>query len=225
MQGTRRAIFLRGLFKPSALCYTARKERCGTEENGMEAKELLRVLHTAERLKDETRHCYTSGGRHESVAEHSWRLALTALFLRDEFPALDMDRVIRMCLIHDLGECFTGDIPSFLKSGGDEERERSALETWVASLPAPYSVELKTLYAEMDALETDEARLYKALDKLEAVIQHNESDIATWLPREYELNLTYADENVAFSDYLKRLREEIRRETRNKIAAAEHNRQ
>ena len=191
----------------------------------MEAKELLRVLHTAERLKDETRHCYTAGGRHESVAEHSWRLALTALFLRDEFPALDMDRVIRMCLIHDLGECFTGDIPSFLKSGGDEERERSALETWVASLPAPYSVELKTLYAEMDALETDEARLYKALDKLEAVIQHNESDIATWLPREYELNLTYADENVAFSDYLKRLREEVRRETRNKIAAAEHNRQ
>ena len=190
-----------------------------------EAKELLRVLHTAERLKDETRHCYTSGGRRESVAEHSWRLALTALFLRDEFPALDMDRVIRMCLIHDLGECFTGDIPSFLKSGGDEERERSALETWVASLPAPYSVELKTLYAEMDALETDEARLYKALDKLEAVIQHNESDIATWLPREYELNLTYADENVAFSDYLKRLREEIRRETRDKIAAAEHNRQ
>lgn len=191
----------------------------------MEAKELLRVLHTAERLKDETRHCYTSGGRHESVAEHSWRLALTALFLRDEFPALDIDRVIRMCLIHDLGECFTGDIPSFLKSGGDEERERSALEAWVASLPAPYSVELKTLYAEMDALETDEARLYKALDKLEAVIQHNESDIATWLPREYELNLTYADENVAFSDYLKRLREEIRRETRDKIAAAEHNRQ
>lgn len=191
----------------------------------MEAMELLRVLHTAERLKDETRHCYTSGGRHESVAEHSWRLALTALFLRDEFPALDIDRVIRMCLIHDLGECFTGDIPSFLKSGGDEERERSALETWVASLPAPYSVELKALYAEMDALETDEARLYKALDKLEAVIQHNESDIATWLPREYELNLTYADENVAFSDYLKRLREEVRRETRDKIAAAEHNRQ
>jgi len=225
MQGTRRGIFPRGLFKPDAPCYTARKERCETEENDMEAKELLRVLHTAERLKDETRHCYTSGGRHESVAEHSWRLALTALFLRDEFPALDMDRVIRMCLIHDLGECFTGDIPSFLKSGGDEERERTALETWVASLPAPYNEELKALYAEMDALETDEAKLYKALDKLEAVIQHNESDIATWLPREYELNLTYADENVAFSDYLKRLREEVRRETRDKIAAAEHSRQ
>ena len=191
----------------------------------MKPEELLEILHTAERLKDVTRHSYTSGGRHESVAEHSWRITLMAFLLRDEFPELDMDKVLRMCLIHDLGECFTGDIPSFLKSGGDEERERSALETWVASLPAPYSVELKTLYAEMDALETDEARLYKALDKLEAVIQHNESDIATWLPREYELNLTYADENVAFSDYLKRLREEVRRETRDKIAAAEHNRQ
>ncbi len=191
----------------------------------MKPEELLQVLHTAEKLKDTTRHCDTSGGRRESVAEHSWRLALMAFLLRDEFPALDMDRVLRMCLIHDLGECFTGDIPSFLKSGGDEERERSTLETWVASLPAPYSAELKTLYAEMDALETDEAKLYKALDKLEAVIQHNESDIATWLPREYELNLTYADENVAFSDYLKRLREEVRRETRDKIAAAEHNRQ
>ena len=187
----------------------------------MEAKELLRVLHTAERLKDETRHCYTSGGRRESVAEHSWRLALTALFLRDEFPALDMDRVIRMCLIHDLGECFTGDIPSFLKSGGDEERERSALETWVASLPAPYSVELKTLYAEMDALETPEAKLYKALDKLEAVIQHNESDIRSWEPLEYDLNRTYAYDAVAFSPYLTKLREAVREDTEEKIKAAE----
>ena len=187
----------------------------------MEAGELLRVLHTAERLKDETRHCYTSGGRHESVAEHSWRLALTALFLRDEFSALDMDKVIRMCLIHDLGECFTGDIPTFLKSAGDEKREQAALSEWVASLPAPYDAELKALYAEMDAQETDEAKLYKALDKLEAVIQHNESDISTWLPREYELNLTYADESVAFSGYLTALREVIRQETKDKIAAAE----
>ena len=187
----------------------------------MEAGELLRVLHTTERLKDETRHCYTSGGRHESVAEHSWRLALTALFLRDEFSALDMDKVIRMCLIHDLGECFTGDIPTFLKSDGDEKREQAVLSEWVASLPAPYDAELKALYAEMDALETDEAKIYKALDKLEAVIQHNESDISTWLPREYELNLTYADESVAFSGYLTTLREVIRQETKDKIAAAE----
>ena len=184
----------------------------------MEVRALLDVLHIAERLKDELRHCETSRGRRESVAEHSWRIALMALFMQDEFPELDINKVIRMCLIHDLGECFTGDIPSFLKSGGDEERERSALETWVASLPAPYSVELKTLYAEMDALETDEARLYKALDKLEAVISHNESDISTWEDHEYDLQLTYGEQNVAFSPYLTALRQAVRQESLDKIA-------
>ena len=82
----------------------------------MKPVELLEILHTAERLKDVTRHSYTSGGRHESVAEHSWRITLMAFLLRDEFPELDMDKVLRMCLIHDLGECFTGDIPAFDKT-------------------------------------------------------------------------------------------------------------
>lgn len=82
----------------------------------MEPEKLLEALHTAEKLKDTTRHCYTSKGRHESVAEHSWRIALMAFWLRDEFPQADMDKVIRMCLIHDLGECFTGDIPAFDKT-------------------------------------------------------------------------------------------------------------
>ena len=186
----------------------------------MRPTDLLQVLHTAEKLKDTTRHCDTSGGRRESVAEHSWRLTLMAFFLRDEFPALDMDKVLRMCLVHDLGECFTGDIPSFLKTAADTEREDILLERWVRGLPAPYCTELTALYGEMDALETQEARLYKALDKLEAVIQHNEAPISTWLPREYALNMTYADENVAFSPYLTALREAVRDETRAKIEAA-----
>lgn len=186
----------------------------------MRPTDLLQVLHTAEKLKDTTRHCDTSGGRRESVAEHSWRLTLMAFFLRDEFPALDMDKVLRMCLVHDLGECFTGDIPSFLKTAADTEREDTLLERWVRGLPAPYCTELTALYGEMDALETQEARLYKALDKLEAVIQHNEAPISTWLPREYALNMTYADENVAFSPYLTALREAVRDETRAKIEAA-----
>ena len=185
----------------------------------MKPTELLQILHTAERLKDTTRHCDTSGGRRESVAEHSWRLALMAFFLRDEFPELDMDRVVRMCLIHDLGECFTGDIPSFLKTDADTAKEDSLLSRWVTSLPAPYCADMAALYAEMDALETPEAKLYKALDKLEAVIAHNESPISSWLPREYDLNLTYADEHVAFSPSLTALREAVRDETKAKIAA------
>lgn len=183
----------------------------------MNPTELLAILHTAEKLKDTLRHCDTSGGRRESVAEHSWRLALLSFFLRDEFPQLDMDKVMKMCLIHDLGECFTGDIPSFLKTSADTEKEDALLAQWVSSLPKPYCTELAALYAEMDAQETEEARLYKALDKLEAVIQHNEAPLSTWLPREYDLNLTYADENVAFSPYLTELRAVIRRDTEEKI--------
>ena len=124
----------------------------------MEPNKLLDILHTAERLKDTLRHCDTSKGRRESVAEHSWRLALMAFFLRDEFPDTDMDRVIRMCLIHDLGECFTGDIPSFLKTDSDTAREDALLSRWVSTLPAPYNTELAALYAEMDALDTEEKR-------------------------------------------------------------------
>ena len=183
----------------------------------MEVHALLDALHVAERLKDATRHCYTSGGRHESVAEHSWRIALMAFFVRDEFPEADMDKVIRMCLIHDLGEAFTGDIPSFLKTKADETREDDLLEKWVSSLPEPYREEMRSLYAEMNARETLEAKIYKAMDSLEAVIQHNESDLATWTENEYELNLRYGEDKVAFSPYLQRLRAAIREDTAAKI--------
>ena len=83
----------------------------------MRPSELLAALHTVEKLKDTTRHCYTSGGRHESVAEHSWRIALMAFFLRDEFPEADMDKVTRMCLIHDLGERRLFALPDGASSG------------------------------------------------------------------------------------------------------------
>ena len=187
----------------------------------MKPMELLAVLHTAERLKDTTRHCYTSQGRHESVAEHSWRVTLMAYLMRDEFPELDMDKVMQMCLIHDLGECFTGDSPSFEKTAADTAREDGLLARWVTGLPQPYCRDMAALYAEMDALETPEARLYKALDKLEAVISHNESPLDTWLPLEYDLNLTYANDNVAFSPYLTALRQAVRQETEEKVAKGE----
>ena len=65
--------------------------------------------------------------------------------------------------------------------------------------------------------ETLEAKIYKAIDGLEALIQHNISDLSTWISKEYELNKTYADDKVAFSEYLKALREEIRKDTMEKI--------
>ena len=76
----------------------------------MDARTLIEFLDVMERMKDNTRHSWTSGGRHESVAEHSWRTALMALLMKDEFAQADIDKVIRMCLLHDIGEAVTGDI-------------------------------------------------------------------------------------------------------------------
>lgn len=186
----------------------------------MKPRTLLDIMTVAERLKDTTRHCYTSKGRHESVAEHSWMAALMAFFLREEFPEADMDKVIRMCIIHDLGECFTGDIPTFDKTAAHEEREENLLSAWVSTLPQPYRAEMAALYDEMEARETLEAKIYKAIDNLEAVIQHNLSDIATWIPHEYQLNQTYGADKAAFSPYLTALREEMKKDTLRKIEEA-----
>ena len=183
----------------------------------MEPRDLLDILTVAERLKDATRHCYTSGGRHESVAEHCWMMTLMAFLMKEEFPQVDMNKVIRMCIIHDLGEAFTGDIPVFNKTAADEEREEAMLYNWVRSLPKEKADEMMALYQEMEARQTPEAKLYKCIDGLEAVIQHNFSDISTWLPNEYTLNQTYAQDRVGFSPYLTALREEMRKDTLQKI--------
>ena len=140
----------------------------------MNPKTLIQNLAVAERLKDATRHCYTSGGRHESVAEHSWRMTLMAYWVSDEFPEANLEKLFKMCLIHDLGEAFTGDIPSF--------------------------------------------------EKTQALISHNESDLSTWIPLEYDLQMTYGNDKVIFSEYLTQLRDQVREDSKRKIAEEGDNR-
>lgn len=137
--------------------------------------------------------------------------------MKDEFPEVDMDKVIKMCIIHDLREAFTGDIPTFEKTTTNEATEEELLYSWVKSLPENYAKEMLNLYDEMAKRESAEAKVYKAIDSLEALIQHDISDLSTWIPKEYELNKTYADDKVAFSEYLKELREEIRKDTLEKL--------
>ena len=163
----------------------------------MEFDKLLDILNTASRLKDNTRHSWTPKGRRESVAEHSFRLSLFAYFIKDEFPNVNIDKVIKMCLLHDMGEAFTGDIPSFNKTEKDEDAEINALFDWVKSLPDSFKGELMDLYREMLEQKTEEAKLYKALDKLEAAVAHNEADLSTWIDLEYELNPVYVTRNVS----------------------------
>ena len=182
----------------------------------MNSEEYLEILHVAERLKDTPRHCTTTNRRPESVAEHSWRVSLMAMLLRQEFPDVNIDRVVDMCLIHDLGECFTGDIPTFAKTDADRAAEDTLLEQWVASLPQDTAAEFSALFAEMQAQLTQEAKIFRALDKLEALIQHNESPLDTWSENEYALNKTYAFDAAAFSEWLTALRQEILRDTLDK---------
>ena len=142
-----------------------------------------------------------------------------AWLLKEELPDVDMEKVIHMCLLHDLGEAVTGDIPAFEKKEQDSSVERKAVGGLLSMLPGKTGEEAKVLFAEMNALETHEAKVYKALDKLEAVIAHNESDISTWLPLEYELQKTYAAESVKGFPILEKLQEESVKETEQKIIA------
>ena len=187
----------------------------------MQPGALIEFLGVVEKLKCNTRHSWTTSGRRESVAEHSWRLSLFAMLCADEYPDLDMNKVVRMCIIHDLGEAITGDVPSFEKTETNEMTEREAWDQLICMLPTPYAGEFAALYAEMEAKKTPEAKLYKALDNMEAVISHNEASLDTWIPLEYELNLTYGEENAAWSPYTRALRAYLAAQTKQKMQNSE----
>ena len=187
----------------------------------MTPREVINFLNIVGALKINTRHCYTQLDRKESVADHVWRTALIPLLIQNDFPDVDMNKVIKMILIHDLGEAVTGDIPVFAKTQSNEETEEIAIEKLLENLPNDIRSNFKELFLEMSALETKEAKLYKALDNMEAVISHNESPLSTWLPLEYELNLTYGEDKVAFSEWLKELKSGCNEDTRKKIEKGE----
>lgn len=183
----------------------------------MKQDKLIELLHTAEQLKNNLRHSWTSTGRQESVAEHTYRLMVMAYFTQDEFPEADYNKILKMCLFHDWGEAFTGDIPAFHKTREDEMEEARQLSQWLAALPEEYRDELTALFREMEEQQTIESKIYKALDKMECLVQHNEADVSTWLPLEYDLNLVYGKEQTAFSPYMEELRQNINAESIKKL--------
>lgn len=179
--------------------------------------ELLQQMALAEKLKCNLRHSWTSTGRQESVAEHSWRLALLAFYAAGQFPGIDLSKLLLMSLFHDIGEAFTGDIPAFEKTAAHTAIEAREVEQWLSALPDDIRPRLTALLQEYEAQQTQEARLVKALDKMEALIQHNEAPIETWLPLEYQLNFTYGQAQTDGDPYLKGLRAAINAVTREKI--------
>lgn len=183
----------------------------------MDVRMLLDFMSLAEKLKCNTRHSWTSDGRHESVAEHTCRLCIFAWLVKEEFPQLSMDHVMKLCLFHDLGEAVTGDVPCFEKKDCHREAEDEGIKKAASMLPEKYEKELLEMFRELDENKTEEAKLVHALDKMEAVIQHNEAPIDTWIPLEYDLQLKYGQEQAKAFPYLAELRRAVEEDTRRKI--------
>ena len=186
----------------------------------MDYQALLDWMDLAEKLKCNTRHSWTSSGRCESVAEHSFGLGMLAWLVKDEFQECDVNKVMEMCLLHDIGEAVTGDIPSFEKHSSDEEKEKNEIQKLSELLPDKKRHEFMNLMEELWKNETVEAKLAHALDKMEAVIQHNQAPIDTWLSLEYELQLTYGQEEASFHPFLKHLRKIVKEASEAKIEEA-----
>ena len=167
---------------------------------------VIAFLQAAERLKDTLRSGATSGGRRESAAEHSWRLALLALLLDRDLGAVDRLKGLKLCLVHDLGEAISGDTPAVDQrpDDGRATRERADMATLCAPLPADLSADLLALWDEYAAAATPEAKIAKGLDKIETVLQHaigaNDPGF------DYAFNLGYGRERTAALPLLRQIR-------------------
>ena len=179
---------------------------------------VLAFLRAAERLKDTLRSSHTSSGRPESVAEHTWRLCLMAALLRDEFPGIDFSRLIRICVVHDLGEAIRGDIPAIDQdtAAPKSAEERNDLVTLTAPLPPRLRDEILALWDEYEAAATPEAKVAKALDKLETILQHNQGKNPADF--DYEFNLGYGQRYTSGHPLIEAIRVVLDEETRQRAA-------
>ena len=189
--------------------------------NASDLTGFLDFLRGAERLKDTVRSSHTSNGRQESVAEHTWRLCLMALLLHDRFPDVDFSRLVKICIIHDLGEAIGGDIPAPDQSeaGGKAKQERRDLLALLKPLPARQQKEIVDLWDEYETATTAEAQLAKALDKLETILQHTQG--ANPPDFDYLFNLEYGREYTSGTPTIEALREVLDKETRRRANEAQ----
>tara|TARA_Y100001972_G_scaffold119141_1_gene160065 strand:+ start:4210 stop:4770 length:561 start_codon:yes stop_codon:yes gene_type:complete len=180
--------------------------------------DILEFLKNAEKLKDTLRSGYTSSGKQESVAEHTWRLCLMAILFHGQYyPHLDLAKLLKMCLIHDLGEALNGDIPAPEQEGKPSKTvdERADLMEVISPLPNSLQKEIMDLWEDYESASSDEAKLAKALDKLETLIQHNQGKNPHGF--DYAFNLEYGKQYTSFDEIMARLRELIDEETRGKV--------
>ncbi|HEU5304837.1 MAG TPA: HD domain-containing protein [Gemmatimonadales bacterium] len=178
-----------------------------------ELEGVLTFLRAAERLKTVTRSGWTSTGERESVAEHTWRLCLMAMLLYGRTPGIDLARLLKMCLIHDLGEAIGGDVPAPAQQAGTSKagQERADLVELTAPLPQALRREILELWDEYERATSPEARLAKGLDKLETILQHTQGQNPTDF--DYAFNLAYGKQYTAADPLMAALRARLDEET------------
>jgi putative hydrolase of HD superfamily len=185
---------------------------------------LLDFMALAERLKCELRHSWLSNGRQESVAEHSWQMALMAMLMHRHLKMpVELGKTLKMILTHDLVEAEVGDVPFFDRSERKTKkaaRERAAIELIRAKLGGAIGQEVYDLWHEYEAKETAEAKFAGALDHLEVQVQHNLADIRTWTPIEYDLVYTKMDRACAHDPFLAAFCEAVKDQSEAKMRAA-----
>jgi putative hydrolase of HD superfamily len=183
---------------------------------------ILAFLRTAEALKTATRSGWTSAGQRESVAEHTWRLCLMALVLHPSFPDVDFERLIKICIVHDLGEAIGGDVPApeqARRAASKSADERRDLIQLLAPLPADLHDEIEALWDDYETARSPEARLAKALDKLETILQHTQG--ANPPDFDYRFNLGYGRRFTADHPVLVELRGILDEETERRAREAD----
>jgi putative hydrolase of HD superfamily len=187
---------------------------------------ILKVLTLAERLKFELRHSYTSSGRQESVAEHTWRMSLMAVLLEPLLTQkIDPARLLKMIIIHDLVEAEAKDISALdvLRNPGIKaqkiEKEKQAIENLRLVLTETNGQEIYDLFYEFEDKETYEAKVANALDKLEVQLQHNHADFSSWEEIEYDM-CYMMDKHVLFDETLYELKKQIEEAAEQKMQLA-----
>ena len=158
---------------------------------GTDIESRLQFLREAERLKDTLRSAFTTSGRTESVADHTWRLTLLAMTFADQIPDIDHLRLLKICVLHDLGEAIDGDVPAPLQDAlaPKSDKERHDFLSLVAPLPGRVRDEFIGLWDDYESGRSPEAKAAKALDKLETILQHNQGSNPDDF--DYAFNLDY----------------------------------
>ena len=184
---------------------------------------ILKVLALAERLKFELRHSYTSSGRQESVAEHTWRMSLMAVLIEPLLKQkVDTARLLKMIILHDLVEAEATDISALDVLRNPEiriykaEKEKQAIENLRLALKETNGQEIYQLFYEFENKETYESKVANALDKLEVQLQHNHADFSTWEEIEYEM-CYMMDKYVVFDETLFELKRQIEDDAEQKM--------